>query len=135
MATEQEAMAKMASIDVPNGEWVVFDAKNKQLVFRCSGNGVDALRDELKDDQACFALISLRCTLEGIPDQARGIFIDWKGPKAKGMLKVRVRELKEQALDVLKPHHGELEAVGKTEFNEETILKRWAMNSGSHVIN
>ena len=100
-----------------------------------SGNGVDSLRDELKDDEACFALISLRTTLEGIPDQARGIFIDWKGPKAKGMLKVRVRELKDEALNVMKPHHGELEAVGKTEFTEEIILKRWGMNSGSHVIN
>ncbi|EAL48736.1 hypothetical protein EHI8A_000440 [Entamoeba histolytica HM-1:IMSS-B] len=135
MATEQEAMALMGSIDVPNGQWVVYEVKNKQLVFRTSGNGVDSLRDELKDDEACFALINLRCTLEGIPDQARGIFIDWKGPKCKGIAKVRVREFKDQALEVLMPHHGELEAVGKTEFTEDIILKRWAMNSGSHVIN
>ncbi|ELP92407.1 hypothetical protein EIN_188510 [Entamoeba invadens IP1] len=135
MATEQEAMAKMASVDVPHGEWVVFDIKKNQVVFRCSGNSVNALRDELKDDQACFVLISLRCTLEGVPDQARGIFIDWKGPKARAMLKAKMTELRDQALEILKPHHGELEAVGKTEFNEETILKRWGMNSGSHVIN
>ncbi|KAL7712837.1 ADF-H domain-containing protein [Entamoeba marina] len=135
MSSEADAMQLMGSIDVPHGQWVIYDVKNKQLAFRCTGNGVESLRNELGDDQACFALISLRTTLEGIPDQARGVFIDWKGPNAKGMLKVRVRELKENALEVMRPHHGELEAVGKTEFTEEIILKRWGMNSGSHVIN
>ena len=135
MATEQEAMAIMGSIDVPHGHWVVYEVKNRKLQFRRSGNGVEALRDELKDDEACFALLSLRTELEGIPDQARGIFIDWKGPTCKGMTKVRVREFKDEAVQILMPHHGELEAVGKTEFTEQIILQRWGMNSGSHFIN
>ena len=133
--SEQEAMQIMSSIEVPHGFWVVYEVKNRKLQFRTSGTGVDKLRDELKDDEACFALVSLRTELEGIPDQARGVFIDWKGPNCKGMTKVRVREFKDQAVEVMQPHHGELEAVGKTEFTEEIILKRWGMNSGSHVIN
>ena len=135
MATEAEAMQIMASVDVPHGEWVVYEVKNNQLQFRSHGNGVENLKNELKDDEACFALISLRTELEGVPDQARGIFIDWKGPKCKGMTKVRVRQFQEAAMERMKPHHGELEAVGKTEFTEAILLQRWGMNSGSHVIN
>jgi hypothetical protein len=34
----------------------------------------------------------------------------------------------------LQPNHGQLEVIGKSTFDEATITKKWAPESGSHVI-
>lgn len=63
------------------------------------------------------------------------IFIQWRGPSASGMIKVKANQVFQEALNVLAPNHGQLEAVGKTEFTEQIISEKWHPSAGSHVIN
>ena len=99
------------------------------------GAGVNSLRDALPEDGCCYALLTLRLKLQDIPDQPRHIFLQWKGPSASGMVKVKANQVFQEALNVLSPNHGQLEVVGKTEFTEEIISQKWHPSAGSHVIN
>lgn len=105
-----------------------------KLVLKQTGMGIDALKNALPDDGCAFALLTLRMELQGVPDQHRNIFIQWKGPSCSGMKKVQASQLVQDALEALKPNHGQLEAIGKTEFNEKTIAYKWQPSAGSHVI-
>lgn len=51
------------------------------------------------------------------------------------MIKVKANQVFQEALNVLAPNHGQLEAVGKTEFTEQIISEKWHPSAGSHVIN
>ena len=135
MATLQQAMTTMNSLDVPDQQYVVMDYDKGKLVYRKMGNGINNLKDDLKDNQVSFALLALRLTLQGIPDQARLVFMHWKGPSVSAMIKVRAGQLVQQALDTLSPNHGQLEVIGKTEFDYKTISTKWDPKAGSHVIN
>jgi hypothetical protein len=75
--------------------------QNGQLVLSGTGLGVDALRNNLKDDEAAFVLLTLRLTLQEIPDQARFIFMQWKGPSCKPMQKVQANQKYQEALNLL----------------------------------
>ena len=130
-----DALAKSMDPAVPHGSWFVMDVKKNQLVYRSEGVGVDALREELPDDDCCYCVLTLRVTLQEVPDQPRRIFIQWRGPAASGMKKVKANQLFQQALDLCSPTHAQLEAVGKTEFTEEIISQKWLPEAGSHVIN
>lgn len=118
-----------------HGSWTILNVQNNQLVLGQTGVGVEALRDALPDDACCYCLLTLRLTLCEVPDQPRHIFIQWKGPAASGMKKVKANQLFQTALDILAPNHGQLEAIGKTEFTEQDISVKWQPSAGSHVIN
>ena len=130
----QDALKVLNSLDCPHGEYIILDYDKGALHFRCRGNGVDNLRDALKDDQVSFVLLALRLELEGIPDQVRLVFMHWKGPNVKRMVLVKANQYVQEALDTLSPNHGQLEVIGKTEFNEKTISEKWRPSAGSHVI-
>jgi len=104
------------------------------LAIVAQGNGVNPLRDSLKDNEVNFVLVTLRLTLEGVPDQPRNVFIHWKGPSASGMLKVKYNQKINDALAILSPNHGQLEATGKAHFDEQHITERWSPSSGSHIL-
>ncbi|KAH3757077.1 hypothetical protein Pelo_11105 [Pelomyxa schiedti] len=114
--------------------WVLCTVENKKLVLKTNGTGVDALRNLLPDDGCAYCLITLRLELQGVADQVRNVFINWKGPKSSGMRRVQANQLMQEALDSLAPNHGQLEVVGKTNFNEANIALKWQPSSGSHVI-
>ena len=121
--------------ETAHGTWMILGVQRNQLYLQATGCGVDALRDALKDNECAFVLLALRLTLQEVPDQLRQIFIQWKGPEASAMSKVKANQLYQQAMDCLSPNHGQLEAVGKTEFTEEIISTKWQPSAGSHVIN
>eukprot|EP01088_Endostelium_zonatum_P003885 TRINITY_DN1507_c1_g2_i1.p1 TRINITY_DN1507_c1_g2~~TRINITY_DN1507_c1_g2_i1.p1 ORF type:complete len:150 (-),score=45.68 TRINITY_DN1507_c1_g2_i1:82-501(-) len=128
------AIAKVADLQAKHGDWVLVGIKGTSLELLETGNGVETLRDALKDDQCNFVLLTLRLTTQQVPDQPRHIFMHWKGPKAKAMQKVKANEMEGLALQTLKPNHGQLEVVGKNNFDEFTISEKWAPEAGSHVI-
>ena len=149
--------------ETAHGTWMILGVQRNKLYLQATGCGVDALRDALKDNECAFVLLALRLTLQEVPDQLRQIFIQWKGPEASAMSKVKANQLYQQAMDCLsvcaffsfplfstlfflhsllvffllltQPNHGQLEAVGKTEFTEEIISTKWQPSAGSHVIN
>ena len=131
----QEALKVLNSLDCPHGEFMILDYNKGKLVFRCRDNGINKLKDSLKDDQVSFILLAIRLELQGIPDQVRLVFMHWKGPNVKRMLMVQANQFVQQALETLSPNHGQLEVIGKTEFTEEIIMKKWHPSAGSHVIN
>eukprot|EP01088_Endostelium_zonatum_P003884 TRINITY_DN1507_c1_g1_i1.p1 TRINITY_DN1507_c1_g1~~TRINITY_DN1507_c1_g1_i1.p1 ORF type:complete len:146 (-),score=38.26 TRINITY_DN1507_c1_g1_i1:4-414(-) len=128
------AVEKVANLQAKNGDWLMVGINGSNLSLLSEGNGVDSLRDALKDDQCNFVLLTLRLTQQQIPDQPRHIFMTWKGPKTKAMQKVKCNEVEHIALKTLAPNHGHLEVVGKNNFNEQTISVKWAPEAGSHVI-
>jgi len=130
-----DAVFNQTRPDCPHGSWVILGVERGKLFLKATGCGVESLRDTLDDTECSYVLLGLRLTLQEIPDQLRQIFIQWKGPNASGMAKVKANQLFQQALDCLSPNHGQLEAVGKTEFTEEIISTKWLPSAGSHVIN
>eukprot|EP01088_Endostelium_zonatum_P009982 TRINITY_DN23311_c0_g1_i1.p1 TRINITY_DN23311_c0_g1~~TRINITY_DN23311_c0_g1_i1.p1 ORF type:complete len:142 (-),score=27.76 TRINITY_DN23311_c0_g1_i1:111-536(-) len=122
------------NLNSPHGNFIIVRVEKNDLVLSETGHGVDTLKDHLKDDEVCFALLTLRLTLEDVPDQPRNIFMHWKGPKAPGKVKVNVGTHAQDAISALSPNHGQLEVVGKTNFNEYDIGTKWHPKAGSHVI-
>eukprot|EP01118_Nematostelium_gracile_P011985 TRINITY_DN4322_c0_g2_i2.p1 TRINITY_DN4322_c0_g2~~TRINITY_DN4322_c0_g2_i2.p1 ORF type:complete len:130 (+),score=34.42 TRINITY_DN4322_c0_g2_i2:56-445(+) len=116
----------------PHANWIILTG---DLKVKAKGNGISQLVNTLQDNEVNFCLLTLRLELQGIPDQARNIFIHWKGPSASAMTKVKTSQKYQEALNLLSPNHGQLEAIGKSEFNEPTIVKRWGPGTGSHVLN
>jgi len=105
------------------------------LTVSATGNGIESLKNSLQDTEVKFCLITLRLNLEAVPDQPRNVFIHWKGPKASGATKVKNNQFLQQALELLSPNHGQLDALGKKEFTEDNIATRWHPSAGSHEIN
>ena len=130
-----DAVADQTRPDVPHGTWTILGIQRNQLFLKETGCGVAELAAALGDNECCYCLLTLRLELQGIPDQPRHVFIQWKGPDATGMAKVKANQLFQQAMDILSPNHGQLEAIGKTEFTEEIISWKWLPSAGSHVIN
>ena len=131
----QEALKVLNSLDCPHGEYIILDYCKGKLNFRCRGNGIENLKNDLHDDQISFVLLALRLELQGIPDQVRLVFMHWKGPAVKRMIMVQASQFVQQALETLSTNHGQLEVIGKTEFTEEIISQKWHPSAGSHVIN
>lgn len=96
-----DAVADQMRPDVPNGTWLICGIEKGKLFLKATGCGVDSLRDSLGDGECAYCLLTLRLTLAEIPDQPRHIFIQWKGPSASGMVKVRANQLFQQALETL----------------------------------
>eukprot|EP00727_Mastigamoeba_balamuthi_P006709 m51a1_g2659 hypothetical protein (135) ;mRNA; f:642498-643265 len=119
---------------VPHGSWTLVGVKGGKLVLNGTGVGVDSLRNALADNECAYALLSLRVEMQGVPDQPRHIFIQWKGPSASAMKKVQANQVFQEAMNVLAPNHGQLEAIGKSTFDEATIALKWRPEAGSHVI-
>eukprot|EP01089_Gocevia_fonbrunei_P003969 TRINITY_DN1392_c0_g1_i1.p1 TRINITY_DN1392_c0_g1~~TRINITY_DN1392_c0_g1_i1.p1 ORF type:complete len:136 (-),score=31.13 TRINITY_DN1392_c0_g1_i1:32-439(-) len=134
MADISGAVAKITNVSAAHGEWAILGVNSSGLYLQATGNGVQSLKDGLKDTDVNFALLTLRLTLEQVPNQARNIFIHWKGPSASGKVKVGGNQYIQKAIDTLSPNHGQLEVVGKTHFNEETIATKWKPSEGSHII-
>lgn len=76
-------------------------ATGGNLVLGGNGSGVDSLKDSLHDDEVAFVLLTLRLTLQGIPDQPRHVFIHWKGPACKKMVVVQSNQKYQEALHLL----------------------------------
>ena len=87
--------------ETAHGTWMILGVQRNQLYLQATGCGVDALRDALKDNECAFVLLALRLTLQEVPDQLRQIFIQWKGPEASAMSKVKANQLYQQAMDCL----------------------------------
>jgi len=128
----QQAIANQCNNNPSHGSWIILTG---DLQVKSTGKGVDALKNALQDNEVNFVLLTLRLSLQDIPDQARNIFIHWKGPSASAMSKIKTGQRFQEALTLLSPNHGQLEAIGKSEFNEPTIVKRWGSGTGSHVLN
>ena len=87
--------------ETAHGTWMILGVQRNKLYLQATGCGVDALRDALKDNECAFVLLALRLTLQEVPDQLRQIFIQWKGPEASAMSKVKANQLYQQAMDCL----------------------------------
>ena len=96
-----DAVFNQTRPDIPHGSWIILGVDRGKLFLKATGCGVDSLRDTLDDTECSYVLLGLRLTLQEIPDQLRQIFIQWKGPKASGMAKVKANQLFQQALDCL----------------------------------
>jgi hypothetical protein len=55
----------------------------------------------VQDNEVGFCLLTLRLTLQDIPDQPRFIFMSWKGPDSKPMDKVQCNQKHGEALKLL----------------------------------
>ena len=96
-----DAVREQTQPDAPHGKWMILGVERGKLFLKATGMGVDALRDALADNECAYVLLALRLTLQEIPDQLRQIFIQWKGPAASGMAKVKANQLFQEALDTL----------------------------------
>merc|ERR1711974_25104 len=125
-------VSEQCGANAKHGSWVVLNGKD--LSLKAQGNGVVELKNTLKDEECSFVLLCLRLTLQGVPNQARNIWMHWKGPSANGFARNHSQQNVPKAMELLKPNHGQLEVIGKTEFTEEIISKKWEPNAGSHTI-
>jgi len=117
-----------------HGSWVLVNASRSGLALKSTGHGVEALKNAFGDNEINFALLTLRCELQGIKDQPRHIWFHWKGPSTSGMAKVQGNQQIQNALDALSPNHGQIEVTSKRNFNEGVIMEKWGAGTGSHII-
>jgi len=134
MGDIKSAVQKQCTKDSPHGSWLIIGLNGNNLALKQTGSGIDSLKNALPDNEILWALLTLRLTIETI-EQPRYIFMQWKGPATTGMQKVKANQKHQEALNLLSPNHGQLEVIGKTEFSEEHIQKKWHPSAGSHVIN
>src|SRR5690606_29947146 len=114
--------------------WTLLSVQNGKLVLKSTGNGITSLANAFGDNSIDFALLTIRVTLQGIPDQPRHVFCHWKGPNCSAMVKVNGNQKFQEALDTLSPNHGQLEVLKRAGFTEQNIFVKWAPGTGSHVI-
>eukprot|EP01088_Endostelium_zonatum_P003883 TRINITY_DN1507_c0_g2_i1.p1 TRINITY_DN1507_c0_g2~~TRINITY_DN1507_c0_g2_i1.p1 ORF type:complete len:149 (-),score=39.81 TRINITY_DN1507_c0_g2_i1:57-464(-) len=134
MSSIQDAVRNTNNAQSTNGSWVLLNVANGQLVLKGTGNSVTALQSAFGDNECNYALLTLRATLQGIPDQPRNIFLSWKGPSTSAMTKVKGNQKFQEALNLLSPNHGQLEVIKRENFTEHVILEKWGTGTGSHVI-
>jgi len=145
-------ITKICGPDAENGVWIALGVNPKgEFYIAGTGTSVPELCEFCPSDEAYFILLTLRLTMQGIANQNRNIFMSWKGtatthllqlcmykyragPASTGMKKMKTQQAFQKALKVLAPNHGQLEIIGKTNFNQETIAYKWLPESGSHTI-
>ena len=132
----REAVYKVTDRNAPDESWMIAEVigNGERFDFRDEGVGIESFKAALPDDNVCFCLVSLRMTIDNVPDLARVAFVHWKGSKCRGMKIVRSNQLTQQAWDVLQPHHGQLEALNRDEISKEILLHKLDPKAGSHVI-
>jgi len=134
MSAIQQTVAKTCNAQSANGQWVLLNVENGNLVLKGTGSNVSTLQAAFGDNEINYALLTLRCTLQGIPDQPRNIFLNWRGPATSAMTKVKGNQKFQEALNLLSPNHGQLEVLKRENFVEKTIIDKWGSGTGSHVI-
>jgi hypothetical protein len=56
---------------------LIIGLNGSNLALKQTGHGVDALKSALPDGEVCWALLTLRLTIENV-EQPRYIFMQWK---------------------------------------------------------
>eukprot|EP01088_Endostelium_zonatum_P003881 TRINITY_DN1507_c0_g1_i1.p1 TRINITY_DN1507_c0_g1~~TRINITY_DN1507_c0_g1_i1.p1 ORF type:complete len:147 (-),score=39.30 TRINITY_DN1507_c0_g1_i1:145-537(-) len=130
MSNIQQTVAKTCNAQSANGAWVLLNVANGSLVLKGTGTSVTALQSAFGEDECNYALLTLRTTLQGIPDQPRNIFLSWKGPSTSAMTKVKGNQKAQEALNLLSPNHGQLEVLKRANFTERVILEKWGAGTG-----
>jgi len=122
---------------VNNEDWAYFDV-NMKLV--ASGNGTEALKPHLQENQCGFAF--WRIYRDNVGNTGSGQFteanivLQWKGPKTNAIAKVKSNT----GLDAAQkqcppPSKGFIEVLTKSPLlNAETIFSRFRPGSGSKTI-
>eukprot|EP01087_Luapelamoeba_hula_P005269 TRINITY_DN15343_c0_g1_i1.p2 TRINITY_DN15343_c0_g1~~TRINITY_DN15343_c0_g1_i1.p2 ORF type:complete len:153 (-),score=31.84 TRINITY_DN15343_c0_g1_i1:92-496(-) len=130
----QQKVRETCTEKASNGAWVLVNVNRGQLELKGTGTDVPSLQQAFGDNEVNFALLTLRLTLQGIPDQPRNIFLHWKGPSTSGMAKVQGNQKIQEALNLLSPNHGQLEVTNRNNFTESVIADKWGPGTGSHII-
>merc|ERR1712043_7479 len=113
------------------GDWALWDAKYVRSLDE--GSGIENLKSALPDDKCAFGAIYIEPEKDGVPTR-QIIVLQWKGPKASGMKKVKANQQFQLALETIEPNHGHIEVLGKKKLTIENIMARVAPGSGSKVI-
>lgn len=138
LALANEAALNEAFDDVldrraSSGWLIVGYQSNNTLEFQKSGRGgVEELVQQLHDDQVQYAVIRVPSSKSA--QATKDVFIAWSGPGVKSVEVSKKKSHLGEVKELLKPFHCELFAVGKTNFNLETVLDRSGPLSGSHII-
>ncbi|EGG21240.1 hypothetical protein DFA_01115 [Cavenderia fasciculata] len=124
--------------------WILLGYKDANtLELKKTGSGVPSLVASLADNECSYILIRVVYNEndEGFKDGIIGnkgnikdVFIAWTGPSVGIIEKGKKRSHVGDAKAILQPHHAELSAISKNNFNEKTIKERSAPLSGSHVL-
>eukprot|EP01089_Gocevia_fonbrunei_P018914 TRINITY_DN651_c0_g1_i1.p1 TRINITY_DN651_c0_g1~~TRINITY_DN651_c0_g1_i1.p1 ORF type:complete len:140 (-),score=36.28 TRINITY_DN651_c0_g1_i1:31-450(-) len=133
-AAIRKAVEQQCNLNSPHGNWVLVAVVNGHLELKETGSGIDALKTKFVDTEIQYALLTLRLTLQHIPDQPRHIFVHWKGQKCSIRVKGQGNEQCGNAQKVLAPSHGQLVVMGTNNFDEATVSQRWDPSEGSHEI-
>jgi len=116
-------------------QWAYY---NNKLQCKGSGYGMAELKAFLPQSQCGFALF--RLSAENVGNTGKGIItraniiLQWKGPSAKTMAKVKNNTSLNGALNNLKPNKGFIEVLGIKNLTTENVFNRWKPGSGSKVI-
>ncbi|EGC39026.1 hypothetical protein DICPUDRAFT_148253 [Dictyostelium purpureum] len=124
--------------------WVLITYKTPtELEYKQSGTDIAALASLLEDNQMAYILIRLEYTPNdpgfkegGLDNKAnfKDIFISWTGPKVGILERGKKSEHRGDVQALLQPHHADISAINKANFNAATIKDRANPLSGSHVI-
>merc|ERR1719148_206308 len=117
------------------GQWCLYDDK---VFFELSGEGIDSLKANLPDDGCKFAVIRISPSNMGNTGSDiknhQNIILQWKGPSAKAMKKVKFNGQLQNALDSIEPNNGYVEVLGKVALTIENLIDRVSPGPGSKVI-
>ncbi len=125
-----------ASTLTAHEQWVIYNGKSLRLSAR--GYGIPSLKSALP--MAGVAFVVFRISAENVGNTGKGIITDaniilqWKGPQAKTMDKVKLNGNLQTALDRFKPNKGFIEVLGTRNLSTANIYDRWRPGSGSKVI-
>eukprot|EP00462_Mataza_sp_D1_P019241 CAMPEP_0175141616 /NCGR_PEP_ID=MMETSP0087-20121206/12247_1 /TAXON_ID=136419 /ORGANISM="Unknown Unknown, Strain D1" /LENGTH=185 /DNA_ID=CAMNT_0016425137 /DNA_START=49 /DNA_END=606 /DNA_ORIENTATION=- len=120
---------------VKHEDWIYYDTACKQI---SQGNGIASLKAALPDADCGFAFFRLYA--ENVGNVGKGItteaniILQWKGPDAKTMAKVKNGQGLQNALSSLNPNKGFIEVLGKKNLTTDQIYDCWRPGSGSKVI-
>ena len=116
-------------------QWVIFDSK---LRYVSGGYGIPSLKAALPVAGCVFAVF--RLSAENVGNVGKGIvtkcniILQWRGPRAQAMAKVKFNSNLQAALKALTPNKGFIEVLGTRNLSTSNIYDRWRPGSGSKVI-
>uniref|UniRef100_A0A7S3YFP9 Zinc-ribbon domain-containing protein n=1 Tax=Lotharella globosa TaxID=91324 RepID=A0A7S3YFP9_9EUKA len=116
-------------------QWCFYSNK---LVCKSKGYGIQALKNALPVGGCGF--VHFRISAENVGNTGKGIItnaniiLQWKGPSAPTMGKVRNNGALQSALTKLQPNKGFIEVLGTKNLSTENVFDRWRPGSGSKVI-
>jgi len=109
---------------------------NNKLVCKASGKGVAALKNALPMDKPGF--VHFRIDAENVGNTGAGIIttaniiLQWKGPNASTMAKVKCNGSLQSALNRLEPNKGYIEVLGIKNLSTQTIFDRQCLRPHLH---